>query len=72
MKPFTDDQLKDLKKQIPEARYGFDSLDYFCFEDLTALLARLEAAEAVCDYVEKVYDPQSAKCLEVWRKAAGK
>jgi hypothetical protein len=61
MKHFTDDDLKHLKDDI---------VPYFPHK-LEALLARLEAAEKVC---ELCIDgaPEVLKAKRAWRRAAGK
>lgn len=60
---FTDEDLKRLKEA-----------NHFDEHDILALIARLEAAESVCDGVEMM-PRRSSVCivrLERWREAAGK
>lgn len=74
MTPFTDDDLKRLKKEIKANK------DYPDNGDLLALLARLEAAEAIAGYIchcdqntiDLSQDCPCPKLHEEWRKAAGK
>lgn len=76
--PFTDDDLKRLKeffqyKGVDLApRLPFDGSP---FEKTKALLARLEAAEAVINECSMDYKGDSIEKLseyQAWRKAAGK
>jgi hypothetical protein len=72
---FTDDDLKRVKGEIPKgmAGYGFDDMDTFTMEDLQALIARLEAAEAVIRVTdEHGFNDRAFDVYETWRKAAGK
>jgi hypothetical protein len=75
---FTDDDLKRLKRYVKNG-----SVECISFEDVEALLARLEAAEAVCKASSEVVRPRERigdaprelkilNALEAWRKAAGK
>lgn len=73
---FTNDDLKRLKKQIPNSKYGFDDID-FDLDELLALLARLEAAEQVCFGVMLAH-PENETCdcslcdlLRTWLKSKG-
>jgi hypothetical protein len=79
---FTDDDLKRLKEWVDDAilnNYYIEGKPEL-FKDL---LARLEAAERVCEASEKVVRPKERignapleqaiyDALEAWRKAAGK
>lgn len=77
MSPFTDDDLKRLKEELTCALRLDDKYAYplqVSHPTLQALLARLEAAEWVCDGLENRSDtPDYMKYrLKLWRKAAGK
>jgi len=66
---FTDDDLKRLKVDA-EAWVS----PYLLRTKVQALLARLEAAEAVAEMFgsARIASESAAKKVEVWRKAAGK
>ena len=69
---FTDDDLKRLKEQHEDyKRQGITSV--YTYHDILALIARLEAAEAMINNsrgLEGWWDVE--KELEAWRKSAGK
>lgn len=75
VKVFTDDDLKLLKDKFPRfslqvlGTKGRDS-DYHI--NLDALLARLEAAEAILSCIYREGTEEYNELLELWRKAAGK
>jgi len=65
--PFTDDDLKRLKEQLPFGQWN----QHLNTEALEALLARLETSErGYCHHT----NPLNCDCLYcvTWRKAAGK
>lgn len=62
---FSDDDLKRLK--VEGLRFGDISS-----EDFRALLARLEAAEKVCDLINSKAWVNVTQELKAWRKASGK
>lgn len=68
---FTDDDLKRLKKLIPMIDiYGRWLTNG---EEVTALLTRLEAAEALLVYLNIQNDyPEIRRLLKAWRKVCGK
>lgn len=73
---FTDEDLKFLKEQTDQA--VDHKWNYPHWSKIQAVLARLEAAEALEQYW-KYYEPTSAddekeynSMVEAWRKAAGK
>ena len=74
---FTDDDLKRLKSEIREAIAWENSVE-MPGRHAKALLARLEAAEAVCQQTEIYITDESPNMfrmkdlLKAWRKAAGK
>ncbi len=71
MSVFTDEDLKRLKKDIKEAEE--EAIRFSASMRLDAqkaLLARLEAAEAVASYAN--YDEVPETIKEAWRKAAGR
>ena len=74
---FTDDDLKRLKENIHKPHEGCsleNTLENISNYDILALLARLEAAEKVCENVNKyLRDPRSFYgMLYAWRKSARK
>jgi hypothetical protein len=66
MTPFTDDDLARIRGgcTLSAAEYGNKDA-----EDILALIARLEAAEMVC---QSLWETMDMGKLEAWRKAAGK
>jgi hypothetical protein len=72
---FTDDDLKRLKEMCDSMDGKFESWNFVEKDgaSIKALLARLEAAEKVCYYVENATDDELIPdAIEAWRKAAGK
>ena len=68
--PFTDHNLKWLKEDLDTYREsGF--VKFIESQDLKALVARLEAAEAFCMYV-MANDAKSKEFHKAWLKASGK
>lgn len=80
MTPFTDEDLKRLKKDLDATRrvdHMFDNpIGEERFQTISALIARMEAAERVCDTARNRHHslswPEMFKAIEAWRKAAGK
>lgn len=76
---FTDDELAHLKTEVKRLN-AFQTGDEGAgglFDDVLRLIARLEAAEKVCAYVDRwlvTVVPNTAinKPMIEWRKAAGK
>lgn len=64
---FTDDDLERLKESDHD--HGWHRIR---FEEVDALLARLEAAEKCIPYHECQDDLSTCPHLEAWRKASGK
>ena len=69
---FTDDDLKRLKEGMAQIDWGN------CHHDIRALLARMEAAEQVCQVADiESGTPRGIKLpflgmkIEVWRKSKG-
>jgi hypothetical protein len=67
---FTDEDLKR-NKEIAERWIKQETLGLISFKpsEMLALLARMEAAEKVCEQMWSTFD---LRYLEDWRKAAGK
>ena len=63
---FTDDDLKRLK----ETKEYWNSRLCSCEDLITPLLARLEAAEEVCEFW--AHEEQGQGLIEAWREVAGK
>jgi hypothetical protein len=79
---FSDDHLKRLKEGLNESD-DWEAFNFNCNlmpKDIKALLARLEAAEVVCDTVcfciNHECNPFPCEAIfqarDVWRKSAGK
>lgn len=67
-KAFTDDDLKRLKEILDVSKgYGYKEQDHLGWDELVALLARLEAAERCL-----VMADQEDTLYEDWKRAAGK
>lgn len=71
--PFTDEDLKRLKERVDKGNPKM----IVHWQDLEALIARLEAAENIVENPCYCYEDttDSCKCVELntaWRKAAGK
>jgi len=67
---FTDDDLNRLKAEIPEATWGFDSMD-FTTDQLEALIARLEASESALIQLINFYegkDPLILHLISEWKR----
>ena len=73
---FTDDDLKRLKKNV-EGQFSV-TVHKPTWDEIEALLARLEAAEKVLERFEKTHNKDHGSgcsvcfLMEAWRKAAGK
>jgi hypothetical protein len=67
--PFTDEDLKRLKEQLGEYVQLFPGA--LSVTEFDALLARLEAAEAIVYYCDRVPHTQQEDLKEAWRKAKG-
>ncbi len=70
---FSDEDLKRLK-EINEANRNVEGMTVFPVIKIEALLARLEAAEVLAEWVWKWEGPTGnlKRSVEAWRKAAGK
>ncbi len=67
MKPFTDKDLKRLKGIYEWGKPGSASID-----DIASLIARLEAAENVCEFVVAFPNQISQRFVNEWRERAGR
>lgn len=65
-KGFSDEDLKRLKEHTLS-----DCPCAFVTDDIPKLLARLEAAEAICRIVERTGDGSLWKECEAWRRSKG-
>jgi hypothetical protein len=64
---FTDDELRVLKEMCKNGNFPIEG------QSLLPLLARLEAAEKVCEeYVKPEIESDIQSAYVEWRKAAGK
>lgn len=67
---FTDDDLKRLKRTLCGMNDNYCTCLPPC-KDTEALLARLEAAEALISDTPQ-YEPEIEKLRQAWRKVAGR
>lgn len=64
---FTDDELNDLKRRLETVTHSIGP------RTVKALIERLEAAEACIEDAENDHmGAIGGRCLDAWRKAAGK
>jgi hypothetical protein len=66
---FTDDDLKRLKDLLRDK--GDLSTFFDTYEDMEALLARLELAECIVEHCIKNHDDGDDELEEQWRKSCG-